>query len=158
MPRGGDRRVPCRARDCASQLPPMERCVMRRALMRLAERYRHGRLRGEPSLRHMEPEHLRLSPEGRVPEPQGERRHAPAPPKSARLWARLAGLPAGTDAHGAEREASGERLAVVARLPQPLLVAIADGPERCSETSASSPSPQGVRLAVRPLRRAPVLR
>jgi hypothetical protein len=39
----------------------------------------------EPHLRHMEPEHLCLSPRGAPSEPQRNGRHAPAPPKSPRL-------------------------------------------------------------------------
>ena len=37
------------------------------------ERYRHGRLRGKPSLRHMEPEHLDLPPRGAFPSRSGNR-------------------------------------------------------------------------------------
>jgi hypothetical protein len=76
----------------------------------------------------MEPEHLRLSPEGAFPSRRGNGATLRLHLNQQGFWARLAGLAAGTDAYGAERKVSGERLAVVARLPSRLLVGRAMAP------------------------------
>src|SRR4026208_1053024 len=57
-----------------------------RAANRAGKKTRLGRVwERKAHLRHMEPEHLCLSPRGPRSEPQRNGRHAPAPPKSPRL-------------------------------------------------------------------------
>jgi hypothetical protein len=95
---------------------PPDACRVGRAVVTAAKgcyRLRVFVRRTQPHLRHMEPEHLCLSPRGAPSKPQRNGRHAPAPPKSCELWHVLLGTLTNREPSGADGERDST---VVARL------------------------------------------